>query len=207
VTDASHFVVFAVRETLTDADRNRHLARVAEVRGVAPASLAGFRQMVMGAINRPAAQIREWNARQAYLAMGNLMTSAALLGIDSCPMEGIEPEKFDELLGLPPAGYRTLAAVALGYRASADNYARLPKMRFPISEVVQVVQGLLLRRGAPPAAHLAAPTPGRSHRHPRGIARRCFLVSGRFTRPAVRRPGARRRLGCRRGGPAVAFLA
>ena len=71
-----------------------------------------------------------------YVALGNFMTSAALIGIDTCPMEGFEPDKYDELLGLTERGLRATVACAAGYRAATDKYAGLPKVRFPASEVI-----------------------------------------------------------------------
>ena len=67
-----------------------------------------------------------------------LLTSAALLGIDACPFEGIEPAKYDEILGLQGSGYATVAACPLGYRAADDKYASTPKVRFEPEEVVEL---------------------------------------------------------------------
>ncbi|HEX7598140.1 MAG TPA: nitroreductase family protein, partial [Polyangia bacterium] len=78
----------------------------------------------------------EWAARQTYIAMGNLLTSAAVLGIDACPFEGIEPAKYDEILGLKDSGYATVAACPLGYRAADDKYASAPKVRFEAKDVI-----------------------------------------------------------------------
>jgi nitroreductase len=64
------------------------------------------------------------------------MTAAALIGIDTCPMEGIVPTKYDEILDLPAKGYRTVVACAAGYRSTADKYAAAPKVRFPAGELV-----------------------------------------------------------------------
>lgn len=87
VTDASRLVVLTHRTDLTEADIDRYLARIAEVRGVTVESLAGFRQMMVGnLVQGPKhATIAEWTARQAYIALGNLMTSAAALGVDATP--------------------------------------------------------------------------------------------------------------------------
>ena len=74
---------------------------------------------------------------QAYIALGNFMTSAAMLGIDTCPMEGIVPAKYDELLGLPAEGYGTVVVCVAGYRAADDKYAMLPKVRFETDDVVK----------------------------------------------------------------------
>ncbi len=75
-------------------------------------------------------------ARQVYIALGEFMTSAALLGVDACPMEGIDPPKFDEILGLAAKGYNALCACAAGYRAADDKYAVSPKVRFKAQDVI-----------------------------------------------------------------------
>jgi len=139
VADCSHFVVFAIRRDLGEAEIDAHLARVSEVRGTPPAQLAGYRSMMMGSLVegpfRP--QINEWATRQAYIALGSFMTAAALLGVDTCPMEGLEPAKYDEALGLAATGHATVVACAAGYRAATDRYAALPKVRFPHARVIE----------------------------------------------------------------------
>jgi nitroreductase len=139
VEDCSHHVVFTVKEDVSEADVDRFISRIAEVRGVTPESLAGYRGFMVGdLVQGPRhAIIKEWAARQAYIAMGNLLTSAALLGIDACPFEGIEPAKYDEILGLKGTGYATVAACPLGYRAADDKYANAPKVRFDPRDVVE----------------------------------------------------------------------
>lgn len=138
VTDASHFVVFTARTDVTEADVERYLARIAEVRGVSLESLAGFRKMLVdNLVNRgQRADIPEWTARQTYIALGQLMTAAAALGVDATPMEGLDPKAYDRILGLEGSGYATTMACALGYRAEDDGYAQLPKVRFATGELV-----------------------------------------------------------------------
>jgi nitroreductase len=65
------------------------------------------------------------------------MTSAALLGIDTCPMEGIEPVNYDRVLELSAKGFTTVVACAAGYRSETDKYASLAKVRFLKSEVLE----------------------------------------------------------------------
>lgn len=138
VVDASHFVVFAVKTDFGVADVDAHIARTAEVRGVSVESLAPFRGMLVGgivdAMDPPAR--RAWAGRQAGIALGNLLTSAALLGIDACPMEGFLPPQYDEILDLSAQGLAAVAVCALGYRAATDAYATLPKVRFPKESVL-----------------------------------------------------------------------
>lgn len=141
VTDASHFLVFLAKNDLTEADVDHYLARIAEVRGGTVADLAAYRGMMVGnLVEGPRhAQVPEWAARQAYIALGQAMLSAALLGVDACPMEGLDPAAYDRILGLEGSGYRTVCACAFGYRADNDKYAELKKVRFP-------AESLILRR-------------------------------------------------------------
>jgi len=71
--------------------------------------------------------------------MGTLLTSAAVLNIDTCPMEGIDPRRYDELLGLGKKGFKTYGAVALGYRSENDKYANKPKVRFPKDKMIDTI--------------------------------------------------------------------
>jgi nitroreductase len=136
--DCSHFVAFAAREQNTEADVDHYIARIAEVRGGSTDALAGFRKLLVGdvVVGERGRIAHEWATRQAYIALGNFMTAAAMIGIDTCPMEGINPPKYDEILGLSALGYRTVVACAAGYRASNDKYAAVTKVRFPASELV-----------------------------------------------------------------------
>ncbi|MBM3975403.1 MAG: NAD(P)H-dependent oxidoreductase [Planctomycetes bacterium] len=136
VTDASHFVVFASRVGVDQADVQRYIERIAEVRGALLESLSGFQGMLARTVSSLGANGDAWTARQAYIALGTLLTSAAVLGIDACPMEGIDGARYDESLGLAPLGYHALCAAALGYRAADDGYASNKKVRFPAEQVI-----------------------------------------------------------------------
>jgi nitroreductase len=138
VEDCSHLVVFAAKQEVSEADVDRFIVRIAEVRGTSLESLAGYKGFMVGDLvnGARAAIIQEWAARQTYIAMGNLLTSAAVLGIDTCPFEGIEPAKYDEILGLKGTGYGTVAACPVGYRAPDDKYAAAPKVRFEAKDVI-----------------------------------------------------------------------
>ncbi|MDE3032274.1 MAG: NAD(P)H-dependent oxidoreductase [Acidobacteriota bacterium] len=139
IEDCSHLVVFLAKEDITEGDLDRFIARSAEVRGVPPESLAGYRGYMLGDLVKGPrhAVIAEWAARQVYIALGQFMACAALLGIDTCPMEGLEPAKYDEILGLKGTGYHTLAACPAGYRSPEDKYARLPKVRYETGDVIE----------------------------------------------------------------------
>lgn len=141
VTDCSHFVVFSIKKNLTAEHVDHFVERTAEVRGIPAESLSGYRNMMVGDIiyGPRSLTVNEWATRQTYIALGNFMTTAALLGVDTCPMEGLDPAKYDQILELPSKGYATVVACAAGYRASDDKYAELAKVRFADSEVIETL--------------------------------------------------------------------
>ena len=138
IEDCSHLVVFLVRKDLGLPEIELFVDRMAEVRGVTRESLEGYRGFMVGALAEGpgAKKINEWAARQVYIALGTFMTAAAMLGVDTCPMEGLDPVKYDELLGLEGSGWATLCACPAGYRAADDKYAVLPKVRFRTEDLI-----------------------------------------------------------------------
>ena len=136
--DCSHFVVFTARKNYDGTDLERFINRSAEVRRVSHESLKGYAKVISGSLERARSggALDSWMGRQVYIALGEFMTAAALLRVDTCPMEGLDPAKYDEILGLGSQGYGTLCACAAGYRASDDKYASEPKVRFKDSEVL-----------------------------------------------------------------------
>lgn len=138
VADASHLVVFAVKTNLGEQDIDNYVNRISEVRGAPRDALAGFRDIMVGSVvnGRNETARKDWAIRQVYIAMGNFLTSAALLGVDACPMEGIEPAKYDQILGLDKLRLNAVVVAAAGYRALTDKYAQQKKVRFPKEEVL-----------------------------------------------------------------------
>ncbi|MGH7942392.1 MAG: NAD(P)H-dependent oxidoreductase [Limisphaerales bacterium] len=138
VADASHLVVFAIKKNLSEQDIDDHLIRVSEVRGVPRESLGGYRETMVGSLIERLSDTERnaWASNQVYIALGNFLTSAALLGIDACPMEGIEEAKYNEILGLNKMGLSVVVAATAGYRAPMDKYSRVKKVRFSKDQVL-----------------------------------------------------------------------
>ncbi|HEY5227004.1 MAG TPA: NAD(P)H-dependent oxidoreductase [Opitutaceae bacterium] len=136
--ECSHYVVFAGRRGYGLEDLEHFMDRTVEVRGVPRESLKGYGDLIAGSLDRAAkaGTLDAWMGKQSYIALGQFMASAALLGIDTCPMEGIEQAKYDEILGLAALGYGTLCACAAGYRSASDRYSKAAKVRFNESEVI-----------------------------------------------------------------------
>jgi nitroreductase len=141
VVDCSQFVVFTARTEMKEADVAKLIARISKLRGIPAETLNFYRDMMLGdVVNGPRGKFaHEWAARQCYVALGNLMTAAAVLGVDACPMEGLVPAEYDKLLGLGGSGYKTVVACALGYRAESDKYAKLAKVRYDQADLIKVI--------------------------------------------------------------------
>jgi nitroreductase len=137
INDASHLVVFASKNNFSEADVDAHLQNVARAQGVPVESLAQFRGMLVGGIVQAMDEAgrNAWARNQVYIALGNLLTSAALLGIDACPMEGFDHAQYDEILGLKAKGYSSAVIATLGYRLPTDKYANAPKVRFAREQI------------------------------------------------------------------------
>ncbi len=77
----------------------------------------------------------EWQARQAYIAQGFVLFTAAALGVSTTPIEGMNPKAMDEILGLREKGLRSLYAVSFGKGAADDSNASRPKSRWPAERI------------------------------------------------------------------------
>jgi nitroreductase len=138
IVEAPKVVVFAARTGLDAADAERYVRRALDVRGLAPEVLDGFKKTLVRFVSQPKEKydVDAWAVRQVYIALGQFMTAAALLGVDTCPMEGISPAKYDDILGLPPRRLRTAVVCCAGHRAADDPDAALKKIRFERDEVI-----------------------------------------------------------------------
>jgi nitroreductase len=138
ITDASHLVVVAYKKVLTDADVEHFVERISEVRGAPREALLDYENIMKGSAKKAVdgGYIETWNSRQAYIALGFLLETAALLSIDATPMEGFDPAQFNEILGL--TDYSAVVLAAVGYRDEEKDWlATLPKVRFPNDELIQ----------------------------------------------------------------------
>ena len=141
VTDASHLVVFARRTEVTETDVNEFFNQMVSERQADATKLEPYRQMMLGGVvkGKDAAAQKDWAARQLYIALGQLMGAAAAMAIDTCPLEGIDPDAYTEILGLKGSGYEVVVACAVGYRSAEDKYAGMKKIRFPAARVISRV--------------------------------------------------------------------
>lgn len=136
IVDCSHLVVFARRDNTDASHVAEFIAETAEARGMDVSTLSGYKAMMEGFINAHP-DIARWAGNQVYIALGQFMAACAILNVDACPMEGINPAKYDEVLGLREQGYSTVVACAAGYRSDTDKYAHAKKVRRHADKVVE----------------------------------------------------------------------
>jgi nitroreductase len=141
VTDCSHHIVFCHPTFFNDKNVDAFLKDTAQTRGQDPEELEGYAKVMKGFLShKDDIQKRIWMKDQVYIALGGLLTTCALMNIDACPMEGINQEKYDEVLGLSEKGLMSTVACPIGYRDNSDKYAAAAKVRFEKSEVIEIIK-------------------------------------------------------------------
>ena len=137
VADCSHLVVIAHKKVLTDADVEHFVDRIVEVRNLPREAMKDYEDTMKGSAHKAVDEdyIETWNSRQAYLALGFLLETAAFMKIDATPMEGFNPAEFNRILGL--ADYSAVVLCAVGYRDRENDWlVNLPKVRFVKEELI-----------------------------------------------------------------------
>ncbi|WP_338358541.1 NAD(P)H-dependent oxidoreductase [Yeosuana marina] len=137
VSEASHLLVICIQDDISDSDVNLYFDSVKNIRNTPETILNPFRKNLLKTMQGKSVENRQlWSKNQAYIALGNLMTVCAVEGIDSCPMEGFIPEKYDEVLELNKKGLKSVLLLPIGYRADDDMFATLKKVRKPLNETI-----------------------------------------------------------------------
>ncbi|MCO4294366.1 NAD(P)H-dependent oxidoreductase [Solitalea sp. MAHUQ-68] len=140
VTDASHLIVFAHKTSIEQTYIENYIDIIAETRNVPRGALEGFEQVMKGTVsNLTDDAAAYWNARQSYIALGNLLTYCAVEGIDTCPMEGFDANAFDEILGLKEKGLHAVVIAPVGFRSEEDTMQFAKKVRRPLNEIIERV--------------------------------------------------------------------
>lgn len=140
VEEASHLIVLCSPLEFGKDEVVSYVNHMAEVRGVEASTLDGFRDMMVGFLEKKDdKQRRSWMRDQVYIALGNLLTTCAVMRVDSCPMEGFLPSKYTEILGLKERGLRPVLVCPVGYRSSDDKYSDAAKVRYGRDELVEVI--------------------------------------------------------------------
>ncbi|AFL84559.1 nitroreductase [Belliella baltica DSM 15883] len=133
VIEGSHLLVFAAWKSITAEQIDAYFDMVYEERGMEKGALVQYANFLKDHFtNQSETEIFNWTSKQAYIALGTALVSAAEEKVDSTPMEGFNPAEVDEILGLKEKGLGASSLLALGYRDdSADHMVIAKKVRRP----------------------------------------------------------------------------
>ncbi|MHA7941621.1 NAD(P)H-dependent oxidoreductase [Formosa sp. 3Alg 14/1] len=137
IAQASHVLVFCIETTINNVFVENYFKRVQAIRNTPEAVLKPFKNFLISDFeNKEQLQIENWATKQAYLALGNMLTVCAVQHIDSCPMEGFTPTKYDDILELTQKGLKSVLVLPIGYRAEDDIFSDMKKVRKPAADSI-----------------------------------------------------------------------
>ncbi len=140
VQDASHLIVLCTRTNVEKNDVESYMQNIATTRSVELEETEGLSNYILQSVsNMTEDDIRSWNAKQAYIALGHLLQTCATLRIDSTPMEGFNPQQYDEILGLSEKGLQATLVCPIGYRHPDDPAQHRKKVRRSHDELFNTI--------------------------------------------------------------------
>ena len=141
ITDASHLIVICSNRNVSPKMVGEHISLMSETRNIPLEDLSKFGENMNASFAKLSAEeLCEWTAKQAYISLGHIMHTCANLRIDATPMEGFNKLSFDEALNLTSNNLQSVLLLALGYRSPEDKLSSLPKVRKPLSEIIEIVK-------------------------------------------------------------------
>lgn len=130
IVDASHLIVFANVTNIGETEIDAYFKNLTETRNIPMEALQGYADFMKSKITSLSEEAKNiWTSKQTYLALGNLLNAAAELKIDVTPMEGFEPEQYNEILGLKKLGLNASLVAPIGYRHEEDATQHYVKVR------------------------------------------------------------------------------
>ncbi|WP_136480877.1 NAD(P)H-dependent oxidoreductase [Cognatitamlana onchidii] len=137
VLEASHLLVICIQKDIEKKDVEAYYDNIQDIRRTSNEILDPYKDdLIKMMASMSVSERQQWSTNQAYIALGNLMTVCAIEGIDSCPMEGFIPAKYDSILNLEEKGLKSVLLLPIGYRADDDIFADFKKVRKPIAQAV-----------------------------------------------------------------------
>jgi len=130
ITDASYLIVFCAKTKIDESYLDSFIEKISKERNQSLEDLQGMRDAISNTVLTfdPKTQ-QAWAEKQAYIALGNLLSAVAHFGFDACPMEGFENEKYNEILNLEEKNLHATVIATVGYRSEDDQLQYLAKVR------------------------------------------------------------------------------
>ncbi|MBP1638415.1 MAG: putative nitroreductase [Bacteroidetes bacterium] len=140
IEQCSHLLIFKAMKTVSAEYLEEFLQEMKTIRNSSDEYIDGYREKINYVLQNPQIDIFRWTTKQAYIALGFAMVAAAELKIDATPIEGFNPDALNKLLNLDTSKEETVVLLTLGYRDEAeDHLANVPKIRKPLSELIEAL--------------------------------------------------------------------
>lgn len=137
ITTCSHVLVICIEKIIDKNFIVAHFEREKSFRNTPDKILAPYREFLIKNFEEQSVEnIKDWAVKQAYIALGNILTVCAVEKIDACPMEGFKPEKYDEVLQLGKEGLQSVLVIPVGYRADDDMFSEFKKVRRDLKDTI-----------------------------------------------------------------------
>lgn len=141
ITDSSHLIVFCSKLQMKKSDVLEFMQLKSEAYNKDIKEFEESIDFVAGKLGEKSEDEQKcWTSKQTYIVIGILLAACSELRIDSCPMEGFEPDKYDEILGLTEQGLTASVIATIGYRSKEDKAQFAPKVRKSESELFEYIK-------------------------------------------------------------------
>ncbi|KAA1246498.1 NAD(P)H-dependent oxidoreductase [Aquimarina sp. RZ0] len=140
ITDASQLFVFCNYIKVSDSDIDDLMQLTSEINEIEIDEISGYGDFIKGKLKEKSeTEMLHWTARQTYIGLSNAMNACAELQIDCTPMEGFEPEAYNQKLGLQEKGLNACVLLAVGYRSPEDASQKGKKVRKSTDTIFQTI--------------------------------------------------------------------
>lgn len=140
IANCSELLVLTRKNDFWNKNVEDYIADTMETRWATKESVQWYEDMMKGFLSGMDDDKKQvWVNKQIYIALWNLMTVCANMHIDSCPVEGFIPAKYDEILGLTEKWLSSVVVLPIWYRDISDKYSELKKVRFPTNSILEII--------------------------------------------------------------------
>ena len=141
VKDASHLFVITAKVNMNQSDIDSYFDLIDDLRATPKELIAPYRAHLTNWVASESENNMDiWARKQTYIALGNLLNVCAVIGVDSCPMEGFDANAYDEILNLKETDYTTSLVLPVGFRHEEDFMSQLKKVRMEESKIVSFIE-------------------------------------------------------------------
>ncbi len=141
VKEASHLFVITAKVTMKQSDIDAYFDLIDDLRSTPKDLIAPYRaHLTSWVASESETNMDIWARKQTYIALGNLLNVCAVIGVDSCPMEGFDATAYDEILNLKETDYTTSLVLPVGFRHEEDFMSNLKKVRMEESKIVSFIE-------------------------------------------------------------------